>query len=505
MLLILAVSALLAPWIAAAIGAVTPGAPSRGARLAATVTGLGFLAVVALTVVVMAGGTPAPQLGGELVAARFDALALILALLVLGLATVIQSFALRYLRADPRHRWFVVSASALTGSTMLMLTASSVLLFALAWLAAGVALVLLLNTYPRLEQARTGVRRTARRFAVGDAALVLAVTTLLILGGPTLALNEVGAVFTDAPGWLAVTLGLLLVAPALARSSQIPFQGWLPATLAAPTPVSALLHAGVVNSGAILLIRFSSGLAESAIVMGVIFAAGAATVVAATAVRLVKPDVKGRLVFSTMGQMGFMIMACGLGAFAAAIFHMVAHGLYKSTLFLSAGSGIRRRAVQRAWPDRQTTPLLGTVVVAALAVLVSVVVVAGARATVAPDISAASLALLAFVIITGAVTSAATLRARLSVTTAAVTLTTLVVLVLAYTATVAAVETLLPPIAATGAVSAWWVLAPALMLVVVQACASPRTRTPFTAGIIDRVYVRSLSASIPRLTLSKGI
>jgi len=140
-----------------------------------------------------------------------------------------------------------------------------------------------------------------------------------------------------------------------------------------------------------------------------------------------------------------------------------------------------------------------------LAVVVSLAVVAGARALIAPDTSPATIALLAFVILTGIVTTASTLRDKRSVVSVAVSLLGLVVLVVAYTASVTAVDTLLPPIDATGAVSAWWMLAPALLLIAVQVCTSPWARTPLTAGILDRVYAQSLAASIPRLTPSKGI
>ena len=142
-------------------------------------------------------------------------------------------------------------------------------------------------------------------------------------------------------GPLVPVLGVLVVLAALSRSAQVPFHRWLPATLAAPTPVSALLHAGVVNAGGILIIRMAP-LATDDLARALTIVAGAATMAYGAAVMIVKPDVKGALAHSTTAQMGFMILTCGLGLWAAAVIHLVAHGFYKATLFLSSGSAVAR-------------------------------------------------------------------------------------------------------------------------------------------------------------------
>jgi len=144
---------------------------------------------------------------------------------------------------------------------------------------------------------------------------------------------------------------LILVA-AMARSAQLPLQRWLPATLAAPTPVSALLHAGVINAGGVLLVRLSAVVGTSRPASELMFCVGGATVVYGTLLMLTKPDIKGALAHSTIGQMGFMIMTCGLGAFAAAVFHLVAHGMYKATLFLGSGGAVHRHVRHDKSPPR---------------------------------------------------------------------------------------------------------------------------------------------------------
>ena len=228
---------------------------------------------------------------------RLDSLSVLLAVLVLGLSGLIQSFAVRYLRGDTRQSWFVTMANLLTGFTVLLVCASSVLTFAAAWIGAGAALVLLLATYPAVTGARTGVRRTALQLAIGDAAVLLAAGIITGTANGDVQLAALGSHLATLSQPVQVAVALLLVAGALARSSQIPFHTWLPSTLSAPTPVSALLHAGVVNAGAILLLRFAPAISLHQSVMTVVFLAGATTLVYASAVRMVKPDVKGRLVF----------------------------------------------------------------------------------------------------------------------------------------------------------------------------------------------------------------
>jgi NAD(P)H-quinone oxidoreductase subunit 5 len=210
-----------------------------------------------------------------------------------------------------------------------------------------VALCLLLATYWRLPSARDGVRRTAVAFLIGDLALWSAVGLIAASRG-TVDLRALQAEQLSGP--IVALAACLVVVAALSRSAQIPFHRWLPATLAAPTPVSALLHAGVVNAGGVLLIKLSPLATAVGLAQALTIVAGIATLAYGAVVMLVKPDVKGALAYSTMAQMGFMILTCGLGLWAAAVFHLVAHGFYKATLFLSSGSAIAYRRRVRALP-----------------------------------------------------------------------------------------------------------------------------------------------------------
>lgn len=497
----LALAALLAPWCAAGCGAAVRRRQESAALAAAVINGIGCLAAVGLVIDFTVSEEQAVALGGGASLLSLDALAVVMLVFVLGLSALIQSFAVRYLRGDTRQGWFVVVANLLTASTIVVACASSVVVFVVGWLAAGISLVLALGTYSHDRQARDGVRRTFHRFVIGDACLLAGALTLISIGGVDLALSDVGGIVDELPVPLGIVVGLLLVVPALARSTQIPFHGWLPSTLAAPTPVSALLHAGVVNAGAILLIRFSPVITGSVLVMAVVFAAGAGTVVYASVLRLVKPDVKGRLVFSTMAQMGFMVMACGLGAFAAAVFHLVAHGLYKSALFLSASSGVNRNEERRGWPRRQPAPPQQLSMAMFLAVIISFGSVAGAVSLMTEEVSASSMALLGFVILTGAVALGATLRSRPSVTTGIGSILGIVLLTLAYTASVAAIQGFLGEMTVSTAVSPGWVLLPAVLLITIQWLASYSGRP---SALHDALYAHSLTAGNPTVTPRKG-
>ena len=273
----LVLGAIGAPFLGAAMGFV--GRRSRvwrdyAARSASVGAGFGFVAVAAAAISAPGTGVRRIEIGP--VALVVDVLAVLMLLLILGLSAVIQSFAVRYLRGDSRQGWFVVTANLVTGFSALMVSADSVALFAAAWVAVGVSLLALFATYPHSPQARDGVRRAAVRFAIGDLALIAAVIVILISAGGDVPLDRIGRVTAGVPEWLALLLAALLLLPALARSSQIPFHGWLPATLAAPTPVSALLHAGVVNAGAIFVIRFAPVFGEVTGAMTAVFLLGAA-------------------------------------------------------------------------------------------------------------------------------------------------------------------------------------------------------------------------------------
>jgi len=467
---------------------------AAGAAAVAAGVLLVHVAVAAPVEAVLAGAD-----GGALAGLHLDRVGAVLLLLVLAVGAVTQAHARRALRGDVRAAHVLAAAGLLTSATAAMVSAATLVGLATAWSIAGVALCLLLGTYRGLPAADAAVRRTARTFAAGDLALWLAVGVAVLAWG-NLDLRTLGAAAPAlaADGVVLTVVAVLLVVAALARSAQLPFGRWLPATLAAPTQVSALLHAGVVNAGGVLLVTLAPLFAASAAATHLAFAAGAATAVYGTVLMLARPDVKGALAHSTMGQMGFMVMTCGLGAFAAAIVHLVAHGMFKASLFLGAGGAVDRLRRHRAAPPAaRRAPTAGT---AAAAVLVPGAALAGAAALVYPTGTGATAGapLLLFAWATAAWAAWAWLaRARSPRALAALAGAT-VAAAFAYVALLAAATAFLRPAldGAGTAVAGPWLLAPLAAVLVLAALvrhASAAAGSPL-AGLHRTAYVLALTA-----------
>jgi NAD(P)H-quinone oxidoreductase subunit 5 len=152
-------------------------------------------------------------------------------------------------------------------------------------------------------------------------------------------------------GWLTAAAALLIAAAAVLASAQFPLHGWLTEVMEAPTPVSALLHAGVINAGGFLLVRFADVMLLAPGVMALLVMLGGFTALFGGLVMLTQPAVKTSLAWSTIAQMAFMIMQCGLALFPLALLHIVAHSLYKAHAFLSSGEAVRNvAAIRRPGP-----------------------------------------------------------------------------------------------------------------------------------------------------------
>ena len=168
---------------------------------------------------------------------------------------------------------------------------------------------------------------------------------------------EAKSVFTLWPGGIEITAGTavsaLIFIGAMSKSAQFPLHMWLPDSLYAPTPVHALLHAGIINAGGFLLTRLAPLYALSPATLHLVFAVGMLTAILGSSMMLVQNDIKKTLGYSTIGQMGFMIMECGLGAYGLAIFHLIAHGLFKGSIFLNCGYVIHAARQEPRQPRRQ--------------------------------------------------------------------------------------------------------------------------------------------------------
>ncbi len=332
---------LLAPVVAGVAASLRP---ARATGLVPPAVVLALAAAVALLVRALADapGT-ALELDGRPVLAA-DRLGALLAVFVLGMTGMVLAYARRYLACDPAAGRFAAGASLLAAATVAVAFAADLWVLAAAWSLVSVATVSLIRHDGRGAN-RLAARRAAVRFAVGDLALFGAAAVATVAWGGRLPLAEgaQGAVVSGETAIAGVVGGLAAVA-AVTRGALLPAHRWLAGTLHAPTPVSALLHAGVVNGGGILLVRLSPTLRESTLATLLAVGIGAVSMVVALAAARTRPDVKGALVWSTTGQMGFMVVQAALGLIGPAVVHLLAHGMYKANLFLGAGGIVDRTA-----------------------------------------------------------------------------------------------------------------------------------------------------------------
>lgn len=338
----IAESALLLTVSAPAIGTVASIAgrsPARSGRAVTLSLGVGTLAAAALLVTTTSAADDLVRTA----VLRSDRATALLALVTLATATVVSSFANRSLDRDGRTvRFFAAIGVLVTGTALVSLAAHPVALVS-GWVVAGWALLGLVGFdagAPGVTRAR---RRIATSLAVGDSALLAAVALAWIaIGGSPFDRGSVealgSATLAGAPALHVIAV--LLVIAALSRSAITPFHRWLVGTIVAPTPVSAVVHAGFVSGGGILLIRTSELFVASAPAVVLAFSAAVLTVLLASAVSVSRPDVKGSLAWSTVAQMAFMVVQCAVGAFSSAVFHIAGHGMYKAARFLGAGDTV---------------------------------------------------------------------------------------------------------------------------------------------------------------------
>ncbi|RSK43170.1 proton-conducting transporter transmembrane domain-containing protein [Hymenobacter rigui] len=276
-----------------------------------------------------------------------DRLALIMMGLVAFIGLCVGSFARHYLKGDSYYRSFFGRLTLLVGTVMVMVSADNLLLLLLAWCASNALLVQLMMHKTGWRAARAAGVLASRNFALGAAGVAGAFGLFYATTGQA----SIQAVLQEpalTPP-LLLALGLLLIG-AMTQSAIWPFHRWLLSSLNSPTPVSAIMHAGLINGGGFLLARFAPLYLRSPDLLTVLVVLGFLTALLGTLWKLMQPDVKRMLACSTMGQMGFMFVQCGLGLFPAAVAHLVWHGLFKAYLFLSSGSAAKEKRVDQAYP-----------------------------------------------------------------------------------------------------------------------------------------------------------
>ena len=330
---------------AAALLAAAAFAGSRRARLSEGLVLVALACAIALAAVLVAAGaetTPLIGIDGIGLSARRDVVGVTLLLLITFVGWIVVRFTATYLDGEPRAGVFMRWLCLTLASVMALAIAGNLVLLVVAWIATSLALHRLLLFYPTRPGAQRAARKKFIAARAADAALIAAAVLLAGAYGTTdIATILVQARAGVAPGLAAAAAACLAVA-AMLKSAQFPLHGWLTEVMEAPTPVSALLHAGVINAGGFVLIRFADVMLLSPAALALLVLVGGFTALFGGLVMLTQPAVKTSLAWSTVAQMGFMTMECGFGLFPLALLHLVAHSLYKAHSFLAAGGAVER-------------------------------------------------------------------------------------------------------------------------------------------------------------------
>lgn len=309
-----------------------------------------------------------------------DPVSITMLCLVAFLAWVIVTYALSYLRREGRQGTFIGYLGLTLASVSALVQSANLAQFAFFWIFTSLMLHRLLLFYGNRPAAKRAQRKKFVIARLGDAALLGAFWLVYQHFGSldisTIAANAHTLALNGTAGWI---VGLLAIA-AMMKSAQFPTHGWIIEVMETPTPVSALLHAGIVNAGGFLLIRLSDVVVMAPSMMVLIALLGLFTAIFGSIVMITQPAVKTRLAWSTISQMGFMILQCGLGLFALALLHIVAHSLYKANAFLSSGSMIEKlHKIRQCGPQRTASSLqLATAFALSLLICILASVIFGA-------------------------------------------------------------------------------------------------------------------------------
>ncbi len=264
---------------------------------------------------------------------------------VLFFSAIITSYAGKYLHGFRYQGQFLMYCLGFTASVMFLVISNHILLLLLNWLIMGVFMSRLIGINKKWGEAREASKFTFKYFLTGT--LFMSAGVLLpAFYSNAFTVEELSTVVGQMPMMVTIPSALLIMAAAIVQSAIYPFHRWLLSAMTAPTPASALMHAGFVNGAGILLALFASLLFASN-TLDILFIIGGLTAIIAQFTKLLQINVKHKLACSTIAQMGFMIMQCGLGFFNAAVAHLILHGFYKAYLFLSSGEEVEQTNPQK--------------------------------------------------------------------------------------------------------------------------------------------------------------
>ena len=269
-----------------------------------------------------------------------DQLSAVMILVVTGIGFLIHVYATGYMHGDKGYYRFFTYLNLFAFFMLILVLGNSYGLMFIGWEGVGLCSYLLIGYYISKRSAGDAGKKAFIVNRVGDLGMILGIFTIFFTFGSVKYSHVLEAAHEFPVGAGAITAAcLFLLIGAAGKSAQIPLYVWLPDAMEGPTPVSALIHAAtMVTAGVYMIARSSALFALSPIAMGTVATVGAATALLAATIALVQNDIKRVLAYSTVSQLGYMVMACGVGAFSVGIFHLMTHAFFKALLFLGAGS-----------------------------------------------------------------------------------------------------------------------------------------------------------------------
>jgi NADH-quinone oxidoreductase subunit L len=270
----------------------------------------------------------------------YDQLSALFVLLITGVGGVIHVYSIGYMAADERRRRFFGQLNLFVAAMLLLVLASDYLALFVGWEGVGLASYLLIGFWQGKDSAAVAAKKAFVVNRVGDAGMLLAIMLMFATFGTT-SFAGVSAGAAQLSNGTATAIGLLLLLGACGKSAQVPLQSWLLDAMEGPTPVSALIHAAtMVTAGVYLITRSNWIFAQTTAASTAVMIVGLVTLLFGAIISCAKDDIKKALAGSTMSQIGYMMLAAGIGpaGYAFAIFHLLTHGFFKADLFLGAGS-----------------------------------------------------------------------------------------------------------------------------------------------------------------------
>ena len=284
-------------------------------------------------------------------AIRIDQLSVLMMLVITGVGFLIHVYSTEYMDHEAGYRRFFAEMNFFVFSMLLLVEAANFIFLIVGWAFVGLASYLLIGFYYDRPIAVAAAKKAFVINVIGDVGMVIA-AFLLARDLGTLDYTQVFATAPDkltSGGGVAVAIALLLFVGAAAKSAQVPLHTWLPDAMEGPTPVSALIHAAtMVTAGVYLVVRTHVLYELAPVAMDIVAVVGCITLVMAATIAIAQEDIKRVLAWSTVSQIGYMIMGAGLGAYSAGMFHFLTHAFFKALLFLAAGIVIHALAGEQS-------------------------------------------------------------------------------------------------------------------------------------------------------------